>query len=316
MNVDLRPATESDVVEIHRLHRVVEQHDGIPLVTPLEEFLDWLDDPHLDLTKDTRVAIENGRIVGYGRVWNRPSGEREERAFLVGAVEPERRRRGIGSILMRWLLSRASALLLSAGNDLPKYVRTIAYDFEESALRLYLRHGLAPVRYHHELLRDLAGVPAVVSPDAVEVIPWDPARTEEARIAHNAAFADHWGSTPRDTEAWQHDLSGFGVRLDLSQMAIAGGEVVGVCRNSHHPGDQAATGRLDGWIDQLSVVRAYRRRGVASALISASLQAFAQAGLTHAALGVDSENPTGAYRVYERLGFRALHRTILHQLQL
>jgi ribosomal protein S18 acetylase RimI-like enzyme len=30
-------------------------------------------------------------------------------------------------------------------------------------------------------------------------------------------------------------------------------------------------------------------------------------------LGVDSDNPSGAYRLYERVGFRRLHRMIQHQ---
>jgi ribosomal protein S18 acetylase RimI-like enzyme len=36
--------------------------------------------------------------------------------------------------------------------------------------------------------------------------------------------------------------------------------------------------------------------------------------MTHLALGVDSENPTGAYRIYERLGYRRMHRSVIHQL--
>jgi mycothiol synthase len=316
MTVDLRPATAADLEEIHQVNRRVEQHDEVPLVTPLEEFVDWLDDPHLDLANDTRVAVVDGAIVGFARVWHRPSGEREERAFVVGGVDPEFRRRGVGTTLMEWLLARAGELLRAAPNDLPRYIRSAAFDFEESAIRLYQRFGMKPVRYHDELLRDLIDLPDLVVPAGVDIIGWDPDRSEEARVAQNAAFADHWGSTPRDREAWEHDLSGFGVRLDLSYLAIADGSVIGVCRNSHYPGDQAVTGRLDGWIDQLSVVRSHRQRGVASALITASLRSFQEAGFTHAALGVDSENPTGAYRVYERLGFRPKHRSVMHQLEL
>lgn len=316
MTVDLRPVTAADLEEVHRVNRRVEQHDAIPIVTPLEEFVDWLDDPRLDLARDTRAAVVNETIVGFGRVWHRPSGEREERAFLVGAVDPDFRRRGIGFTIMEWLLGRARELLEGAPNQLPRYVRTSAYDFELSALRLYQRFGMVPVRYHDQLLRDLVELPEVEIPDGVEVVPWDPTRSEEARIAVNQAFADHWGSTPRDRESWQHDLTGFGVRLDLSYLAIDHDQVVGVCRNSHYPSDQAVTGRLDGWVDQLGVVRSHRQRRVASALIVASLHAFRKAGFTHSALGVDSENSTGAYRVYERLGFRPMHRSVLHQLQL
>jgi mycothiol synthase len=316
MTAELRPATTADLEEIHRVNRRIEQHDNLPIVTPLEEFVGWLDDPHLDLAHDTRVAVVDGAIVGYARVWHRPSGERQERAFVVGGVEPEFRRRGVGSMLMEWLLARAGELLRAAPNQLPRYIRSMAFDFEESAIRLYQRHGMKPVRYHDELLRHLIDLPELLIPTGVHIIPWDSNRSEDARMAQNAAFADHWGSTPRDRESWHHDLTGFGVRLDLSFLATAEGEVIGVCRNSHYPSDEAVTGRLDGWIDQLSVVRSHRQRGVASALITASLRSFQEAGFTHAVLGVDSENPTGAYRVYERLGFRPKHRSVMHQLEL
>ena len=33
------------------------------------------------------------------------------------------------------------------------------------------------------------------------------------------------------------------------------------------------------------------------------MQAFLEDGLDHAALGVDTDNPTGAYGLYQRLGF-------------
>ena len=95
----------------------------------------------------------------------------------------------------------------------------------------------------------------------------------------------------------------------------APGQVVGVCRNAHHPGDEAVNGRRDGWIVQVSVSRSHRKRGIASALIVRSLHAFRAAGLTHSALGVDRDNPTGAYSLYERLGYRTLTRSIVHELK-
>jgi hypothetical protein len=41
----------------------------------------------------------------------------------------------------------------------------------------------------------------------------------------------------------------------------------------------------------------YRNRGIASALVLASCRSFAEADFSHAALGVDSANPNGAYRI-------------------
>ena len=49
-------------------------------------------------------------------------------------------------------------------------------------------------------------------------------------------------------------------------------------------------------------------------MIAHSLHAFAAADLTHASIGVDSENPTGAARLYRSLGFERAQRSITHQL--
>ncbi len=48
---------------------------------------------------------------------------------------------------------------------------------------------------------------------------------------------------------------------------------------------------------------AWRRRGLAKALLARSLVAAREAGFTSAGLGVDAENPTGALGLYESLGF-------------
>jgi ribosomal protein S18 acetylase RimI-like enzyme len=309
----LRPIRAEDLAAIHALQRRVEQHDGFPLATPLAEFEEWLDDPHLDLATDTRLVEAGGTIVAWGRIWHLPSGEREERAYVLGAVDPAHRGKGIGSALLGWLIGRAEERLRAVPFDLPLHVRVMAFDFQRGALALYARHRLVPVRYTDELLRDLEATPPRPEVPGIAIVPWDLARSEEARRAKNDAFADHWGSTPSDAAAWEHELARHGRRLDLSFLALDGGRIVATCLNGFYPADEGVTGRRDGWVLSLSVVRSHRRRGIASALLVASLEAFRAAGMTHSVLGVDSENPTGAYGVYERLGYRPLHRMVVSQ---
>lgn len=314
MSPTFRPITAADFEAVHRLELRIGEHDRVPYVTPLAMFEEWLTDPHLDMARDTRLAELDGVPIAWGQVWFRPSGTREERAYLAGAVDPAHRGRGIGSSLLGWQIDRARAILRGTGNDLPRHVRAMAFEFQASAMRLYARHGMEPVRYADELLRDLEDLPAPAPPPGVEIVRWDPARNEQARLAQNDAFADHWGSTPLDREAFEHMIQSFQTRLDLSFLAVEGGEVVGVCRNGYFPDDEPVTGRREGWIMQVSTPRAHRKRGIASALISASLAAFKAAGLTHSALGVDSENPTGAYHLYERLGYRPIRRSVTYEI--
>ena len=62
------------------------------------------------------------------------------------------------------------------------------------------------------------------------------------------------------------------------------------------------------------MLREWRHRGIGSALIERSLRAFAAEGLTHAMLGVDTENQTGAVALYRALGFEPLTQSTTFEL--
>jgi ribosomal protein S18 acetylase RimI-like enzyme len=62
--------------------------------------------------------------------------------------------------------------------------------------------------------------------------------------------------------------------------------------------------RKRGWTENICVRRPYRRKGVARALMAENMRELKRRGMTEAALGVDTENPTGALRVYESMGFK------------
>jgi mycothiol synthase len=315
MTTEFRPASPADIPAIHALHRRIETADGIPIVTPIEEFEDWAGDPHFSFGDHSLVALQGYRLVGFARLWHRPSDESQARVFMIGGVDPAHRRQGIGSSLITWQMQRGREVLATSPPALPRFLRTMAYDFEKEAIALYEKHDLVPVRYYYELIRPLASVATVPTTPGIDIVAWDPGRDEELRQVTNASFADHWGSTPLDRKAWRHRLDSFGVRLDLSFMAVAADEIVGLLLANHFPGDEEVTGRLDGWIMSLGTLRSHRKRGIASSLVLTACHAFGEAGFSHAALGVDSESPTGAYRLYQQLGFTELNKSVQHQLE-
>ena len=315
MTLEIRPASANDIPAIHALNRLIEIHDGVPLVTPVDEFEEWIDDPHFSFEHDSRIALLGEEAVGYARLWHRPSNVIQSRVFMLGGVEPSHRRRGIGSSLIDWQIRRGTEILAAAPPDLPRYLRTVAFDFEKEAIALYEKHGLAPIRYFYELIRPISEVASVSPTPGIVIVAWDPARDEELREVTNASFEDHWGSTPLDREAWTHRMESFGIRLDLSLMALDEDRIVGLLLASHFPDDRTVTGRRDGWITTLGTVRSHRKRGIASALVLTACHAFQREGFTHALLGVDGESPTGAYRLYQGLGFSELNRSVQHQLE-
>ena len=80
---------------------------------------------------------------------------------------------------------------------------------------------------------------------------------------------------------------------DLWFLALAGDEIVGTCLC--FPYEET------GWIRQLAVAEAYRKRGLGSALLLHSFHAFKQRGYQKVGLAVESAN-NNAYRLYERVG--------------
>lgn len=313
--MEIRALTLDDIPELTRLINRFERFWELPLVSSESVVKDEVTEPFIDLSLDTRGYWLEGTMVAYGLVWHRPSGERQERSYLMGLVDPEFRGQGIGRHLLAWEIDRARESLAGCDPSLPWYIRVNEWDWIEDAHRLHRRFGLKPVRHMKEMLRPLDGPVDVTAVPGIEIVPWDRDRDEEARIATNEAFQDHWGSTPVDADTYRHRLEGEGTRLDLSFLAVAGDEVVGVCLNAVYPDDEEITGRREGWVMSLGVKRPWRGKGLAKLLLATSFNAFRDAGLTHTMIGVDAENPTGAFRLYENLGYQAIQGTTTFELQ-
>ena len=306
-----------DLAVIGDLVRHAEAYDGVPRVLVDDELAVDLAASFVDLDLDTRLAVRGGVVVGWAQVWHPETVEHLDRAHLFGEVAPEHRGTGVGRALLGWSVDRARERLEATSRRLPRYLRVEALDWLEDRHRLYRRLGFEAVRWNEMLLRPLDDLPSVPVPVGVRIEPW-PDDDAETLAVRNATFADHWGSTTVPAEVWDEVVRGHGGRPDVSFVAADAttGALVGICLNQAYPEDEAVTGRRDAIIATLGTLREVRGRGVASALISHSLAAFAAAGYSHAALDVDSENPTGAFRLYRALGFEPDHRSITFQIAL
>ncbi len=315
----LRPPSIDEVEAVHHLMTIVQAGDGLPMLASIDEVTELFSSPDIDPASDLRVIECDEQLVAYGVVDHSESGARLERALLFGGVHPGFRRRGIGQAMIQWQVERGREQLEATSTALPATLMTFAYDFEHDRLAFLEAHGFAKARFDLEMMRTLDEVPKRPDLAGIEIRPWVGTDPESTRRVFNASFADHWGSTDRSAPYWEHMLASAGHRLDFSFVAADAdsGEIVAIALNGHYPDDQQVTGRLDGWIETLGTVRSHRKRGIASALIVESLHAFASAGFDHAMLGVDTENPSGAYGIYADLGFTPLHTnvTLLHPIR-
>ena len=69
-------------------------------------------------------------------------------------------------------------------------------------------------------------------------------------------------------------------------------------------------------MSSLGVRRGWRKHGLATAVLVWTLREAAARGLEAVALDVDAENPTGAKRLYERVGFREMERFLVYRKQI
>ena len=113
-------------------------------------------------------------------------------------------------------------------------------------------------------------------------------------------------------------MEGFGGRPDLSRIArdSTTGEIVAFLVTRRYPADDEINGGRQAWINTLGTLRSHRGRGIATALMIDALHRYRDHGMTHAMIGVDADNPTGAHRLYRSLGFTDHFRTVTSEIML
>ncbi|MEK6719560.1 MAG: GNAT family N-acetyltransferase [Chloroflexota bacterium] len=269
-----------------------------------------------DARRDAIVAEVGGRIVAMGAVI-RSIRDGATQFTLDAAVHPEWRRRRIGTAILRWQEARAQERLDEEPADGNVALMSWIDDTQVGALALLANAGYRQVRYGFMMLRDLAdAIPDVSLPAPLEI---RPVREEDHRRifeAENEAFRDHWNHREQEEVDFVRTFAQPDIDTSLWRIAWDGDEVASVVMNCIYPEENEGLGVRRGWLDRISTRRPWRRRGVASALIVSSFQAFRERGMTDAALGVDSENPNGALGLYVGLGFRRHQTGIAHRKEL
>ena len=308
-----RPLTIDDVAAYVRLQEDVRVADAGTEVTTEDVARHELADPNCPIATNTlALALPDGSLAASIMVNARLNGIASRRVFLWGATHPAHRGRGIGTAIQAWGIARAEEILADQPAELLRVVETFKEVRLADAVALHEAAGFRPARWYFDMRRDLREpLPAMPDLGGLRLVPYESPMAQPLLAIHNEAFRDHWGSEPLTPEIWNHEFVGDPFfRGDLSFVVLDGEEIAGYTVNYVVESDWEATGVHEGWVGQLGVRRPWRRRGVATALLVRSMEAFRAAGLEAATLGVDAENPTGALGVYERVGFRPIRRSV------
>lgn len=132
-------------------------------------------------------------------------------------------------------------------------------------------------------------------PEGITIRPGvDPDDDSSIHTVLDEAFRGHFGLEPMTFERFLIEFKDGLYDASLTRLAEVDGRVVGVAVN-HTPDDV-------GWVGDIGVLPAYRGRGIGGALLRSSFAALAGRGVDRVLLNVDSQNETGATRLYEAAG--------------
>lgn len=262
-----------------------------------------------DPYQDMLFAEIEGRVVGYGRVSWRVEGDGAQIYQHFGFLLPEWRRKGLGSAMSRYFQARLKRIASENPSGALQMFEAFAADTEKSATALLLSEDYQPIRHFYTMVRpDLENIPDAPLPPGLQVRPVQPEHYELIRSASLEAFRDHWGFSEDEeppVEQWLEDPS---FDPSLWRVAWDGDQVAGMVLSYIDRKENAEYNRLRGWTENICVRRPWRKQGLARSLLVQSLHAIKERGMKEAALGVDTQNLSGALHLYESAGFRPIKR--------
>ena len=216
--------------------------------------------------------------------------------------------------MLKWAEDRAREIDAAQIDKAPALVETSVYITQPGIENLLREANYEPVRYeYHMMTEDLEHIPDVPMPEGLEV-----------RLRYRSTITLYGMPTPRPFRTTGELLLSMSrisristkdplVDPSLWMVAWDGDQVAGSILNFINHDFNKRTGRKLGYTESISVRRPWRRKGLARALLARSMKMFKNMGMTQTALGVDTQNPSGALQLYESMGYKVISQSTVYR---
>ena len=279
---------------------------GEPDFTADDLLSDW-QRSNFNLSTDARVIVTAaGQIIGYTDVSPSRTG-----MYLNPNtnVHPDYRGQGLELYLLRLSEARAREYLAEAQAAIPHVMSTGSTTEQTSSL--LAQEGYVPVKHQWRMELEMHKPPPVaVWPAEINVRPL--VLGQDERIIHRLiqqAFSDLTQYVSQPFEEWeQWAIKRNDYDPSLVFLVLAREEPVGTALCYTYPDV--------GWVRQLAVLRQWRGRGLALQLLYHIFGEFYRRDKRRVGLIVDSQNATGATRLYERAGMHIALQLDTYEKQL
>lgn len=297
-----RPGELADLEAVSDLMNAVTQHDGGMRDTTVEHLRRyWRGD---DVTLDTDTWLVHspaGRLAGFSQfIEDSPPSPYDADTW----THPDAADRGVGEALLRWIDQRAAMALGRAPAGVPLSIAHVGvYSTNTGLRRRLVEFGYHRARVFHRMQVDFRGTqPRPRLPDGIRIRSLR--RGVEERALYDVfaeAQPEEWGQEhPLPFHKWLYYFIEAEADFDPGSwfLAVEGDSIVGyaLCRWTRAGQPGFCTVRY------LAVRRAWRKRGIALALLHASFGEMQRRGYRGAGLGVDATSATGADRLYLKAG--------------
>jgi mycothiol synthase len=289
-----RPATLDDVDAVDRLFREVDH----VLFGAAESSRAWVEESWrsdwVDLQTMTLLVFSAaGTLVASAEL---EAIDPTKQILAFARVHPEHLGRGVGAAVLEWT-ETAAAALIERDTSVPLHHSVAAVD--EAARDLMTDRGYRHTRTEWHMRMDLpAGYQAGPLPPDVTVRP-SIEHADDVGIWEtlDTAFRTHFGYQPVGLEQWWDNTRRAG-HYDPSLVLVAerAGRIVGASYQYILADDRI------GWVGDLGVRPEMQGRGIGSALLRSALADLSRREMRIAELNVDSQNESGAVRLYRKVG--------------
>jgi len=257
-----------------------------------------------DPTKDMLFAEIKGEAIAYSRVeWWQEEDPNHRIYSVIFNLVPEWREQGLEEAVIGWCESRLSETAAEHPQDSQRFFQTYSNGFKEAYNGILESLGYCPARYFIAMSRPLEIIPQAGLPEGIDV---RPVRKQDERAVWEAsieAFRDHWGFSEPNEEDYQSYKGSKYYQPKLWQVAWEGDEIVSSVLNYIDKEYNKKYNKKRGWTEEITTRKPWRRNGIAKALIVRSMHMHKAMGMTEVALGVDTDNPNGALKLYQSLGY-------------
>lgn len=310
---------EEDLQAICDLINMISDQEKLDDNRSLNDMRMEIDGPWTDIARDLRLWEDaNGRLVGFGKLWIPKNDGKPLDSRLYFRVHPEFRASELAEEIIAWGSTTTSEVGRERGQTAK--LMGFARDFEKYTRDVLQRNGFEVVRFFFKMARPLdEPIPEPQFPQGYTMRHANGSDEDIERWVEmfNLSFIDHWNHHPATVEDEKHFLTHPNYRREGSLSAIApDGTFAAFCFCWIDPEDNTRNNRSDGWISVLGTRRGHRKIGLGKAMLLSGFNYLKSQAVAVAKLGVDAENPTGALRLYESVGFETVMTSVAYRKDL